>query len=609
MGGIANVEVTFEIDNTKAFIAKHLMNFEIHRNTARNGKLRFITIIGVFAILPWIVLAEEDTAQTTNSSPSDHDLHSSSNKANSLLGAHADIFVHNAALFEALTQANEEELLALLDESRDGELGSVRDETIFAIAGRFAVIDPQAALAKFEELDDQERDPFLRGIFSEWCVSNLDEAITTATNLKRRERLSALLVILNVRDDLTQAQHNEIARKLGHSDFASYFESDSKAIDFADDPMTAWNVLINDGLDDFAQFDTLVLVAETLIEEQGLDALFHLHDPFDFSFRIIGHTYVFDEVLREIVKNDPQNTWQYIQSGSTQTRDQLEGTDPLQNQNTVSPRDQAYMADRVQHLLIRSWAEVYPETVLAEIAQIPHKLQPEACEYALAALVSTDPERTIELIQSLAPYGSRNDATLREVIRRWSALDPSAALDWVLSASEMDNVATYNPGRSPSNKMDILRTAFAALGREDPKRALRIAALQEKSEFFEGSIMGALAHSDIESAIEVLPLISPSARTSATETVAEALAESGEVERGMEILHEYEDRSGEEVSWYWFFRSWRDYNAVDLFDRMDSFEPKLRTAAARALRYRPIDGFTQEQLDYIRSIYDFGDDW
>ncbi|MYC26003.1 MAG: hypothetical protein F4X56_08825 [Gammaproteobacteria bacterium] len=580
------------------------MNFEIHRFAATYGKLRHITIIGVLALLPWITLAEEDATQTTNSTPSDQGSHAGSNKANSLLGDHADIFIHNAALFEALTRANEEELLALLEESRDSELSSVRDETIFAIAGRFAVIDPQAAFAKFEELDDQERDPFLRGMFSEWCVSNLDEAITTATKLNRRERLSTLLVILNVRDDLTEAQHNEIARKLGHSDFASYYESDSKALEFADDPKTAWNVLINDGLDDFSQLDSLVLVAETLIEQQGFDALFHLHEPFDVGFRIIGRTYIFDEVLRELVKNDPQNTWEYIHSGSTRTLDQLESTDRSQDQNTVSPREQAYMADRVQHLLIRSWAEVYPETVLAEIAQIPHKLQPDACEHALAALVATDPERTIELIHSLAPYGARNDATLEEVIRRWSALDPAAALDWVLSASEMDNVATSNPGRWPSNKLSIMRTAFGALGREDPKRALRLAKLQEDGEYLEGWIISELVESNIESAIEVLPLVSQSVKTRATNTIAQTLAESGEVERGMEFLHQYEDSSGEEVSWYWFFDSWADYNAVDLFDRLDEFEPKLRAEAASALGYTDLPGFTQEQLDYISSISD-----
>ena len=179
-----------------------------------------------------------------------------------------------------------------------------------------------------------------------------------------------------------------------------------------------------------------------------------------------------------------------------------------------------------------------------------------ACEHALTALVATDPERTIELIQALAPYGARNDATLQTVIRRWSALDPVAALDWVLSASEMDNVASSNPGRWPSNKLSIMRTAFGALGREDPKRALRLAKLQEDGEYLEGWIISELAESNIESAIEVLPLVSQSVKTRATNYVAQALAESGEVERGMEFLHQYEDSSGEEVNWYWFFDSW-----------------------------------------------------
>ena len=585
------------------------MNSEVHRFSARQRKLRPSALFIVLALFLMITHSEEVAAQTTYSSRFDDDPQASSKNTISLSDDHANIFAHTAEFFETLTQANEDELLTLLEDSRDTELGGVRDEKILAIASRFALIDPQAALAKFNELVYEERDPFLKGIFSEWCVLNLDEAIATATTLNRSERLTVFKAIVSVRDDLTEAQLNVIARQLGHSDFATDFESDSKTIEFADDPITAWNVLINDGQDDFSQLYNLILVAETMIEEKGLDALFHLYEPFDVGFRIIGETYVFDEVLNALVKSDPQKTWEYIKSGSTRPLDQSLETVNVQDKNTFSPREKAYMTDRVQYLLIRAWAEAYPETVLAEIAQIPHKLQPEACEHALAALVSKDPERTIELIQSLAPYGARTDATLQEVIRRWSTLDPSATLDWVLSASEMDSVASSNPGRFPSNKMYILRTAFAALGLEDPKRALRLAILQEDAEYLEFWIMRELARNDVESAIEVLPWVSQSNRTSATEKVAEALAESGEVDRGMEFLHQYEDSSGAQVSWYWFFRSWRDYNAVDLFDRMDSFEPKLKTAAARALRYRSIAGFTQEQLDYIRSIYDFGDDW
>ena len=112
----------------------------------------------------------------------------------------------------------------------------------------------------------------------------MDEAIATAATLNRNERLTVFRSIVSVRDDSTEAQLNAIAQQLGHSDFATHIESDSKAIEFADDPITAWNVLVTDELNDFSQLDSLVLVAETIIEEQGFDALFHLHEPFDVGF-------------------------------------------------------------------------------------------------------------------------------------------------------------------------------------------------------------------------------------------------------------------------------------------------------------------------------------
>ena len=328
------------------------MNSEVHRFSARQRKLRPSALVVVLALLPLITLSEEDAAQTTYSSRFDDDPQASSDNAISLLDDHANIFAHTAEFFETLTQANEDELLELLEDSRDTELGNVRDEKILAIASRFALIDPQAALAKFNELVYEERDPFLKGIFSEWCVLNLDEAIATAATLNRSERLTVFKAIVSVRDDLTEAQLNAIARQLGHSDFATDFESDSKTIEFADDPITAWNVLVNDGQDDFSQLDNLILVAETMIEEKGLDALFHLYEPFDVGFRIIGETYVFDEVLNAIVTSDPQNTWEYIKSGSTRPLDQSLDTVNAQDKNTFSPREQAYMTDRVQYLLI-----------------------------------------------------------------------------------------------------------------------------------------------------------------------------------------------------------------------------------------------------------------
>ena len=581
------------------------MRFESRSSEKWHERLHLIALFSALSLLPFNASAEEDTVQRTQNSSNDVEPIESSLIPHSMVGDYATPFDHHVALYATLTQIDIDGLEELLRDSIDITLGSMRDETLFAIASRFAEIDPQEALAKFNELEDTERDPFLKGIFSEWCVSNLDDAISAAKKLNRHERLSVLTVIVNVRDDLTTAQLNAIAGELGHPEYASRIESQTKTIELADDPISAWNVLIHDGLDDMLQLDTFVLIVESLIEEQGMDALFHLHhEPFDVGFRIIGEVYTADRVFDALVKNDPENTWAYIQHGSSRSLDQSLGKAQVEDQSTVSERDRAYMTNRVQHILLRSWADTNPEFVLAEIEQIPHHLQPLACERALASLVTTDSERTVELIQSLSLYGGSSDATLMEVVRRWSATDPAATLDWVLSASEMDNVSSYDPYRWPTNKEYIERTVLESLVLEDPKRAIEVAALQDDATYLVSRIMYVLATSDTESALEVLPLVSDSSKRRAIAWVAAALAGRGEIEQGMELLLQYEETSGEEVSWVSFFSGWVGYNAVQLFDRLDELEPRLRTVAAGRLDYIFLPSLTQEQLDYVRSILD-----
>ena len=128
------------------------MNSELQRLSIQQRKLYPVALVVVLTLLPLTTLSEEDAAQTTQSSRSDDVYQASSKNAISLIDDHANIFAHTAEFFETLTQANEDELLKLLEDSRDTELGNVRDEKIFAIASRFALIDPQAALAKFNEL-------------------------------------------------------------------------------------------------------------------------------------------------------------------------------------------------------------------------------------------------------------------------------------------------------------------------------------------------------------------------------------------------------------------------------------------------------------------------
>ena len=138
------------------------------------------------------------------------------------------------------------------------------------------------------------------------------------------------------------------------------------------------------------------------------------------------------------------------------------------------------------------------------------------------------------MIHTFSPYGASSKNALSKIFGRWSATDPSAALDWVLSATETDNVSSSEVEMIAYIKWFVMRTVLVSFGLVDPKRALQVASLHDDAESFQKSIMHELATVDIDTALKLLPSLSRSVKKDATEDVAEALVLAGEVERAME---------------------------------------------------------------------------
>ncbi len=515
-----------------------------------------------------------------------------------ILTDHKTGFERNVTLYTELVNAGEKELRTLLIESLAIKHSSIRDETLFAIGSRFGLINPQQGIDEANELPVHQRKPLIKGIFSEWSGSNLDTAVAAASNLDRDSRLTALAAIANVRDDLSDLKLQELASDLGHPDFVAQSNSKLNIVELSDDPITAWNTLVHDGLDDASQVDSFVLLAESMIEQQGLDALFQLRIPFSEAIRhsefLGGRGGVFGSIVDAIVRNDPQTTWTYIENGFTETADSSAQSTNQQFPNEVSRRERAHMTNVVQRLLLASWAIVDPASVNDRIEQLPNHLQPLACEQALPELARTEPERTVELVQTLKNLGASQSRTLRLIVAQWSSNDPSSAIDWVLSS----------PDIQPESLDDILKPALYSLVVENPTRALEIAAQQPNSSRLEAFVISELALSDLDRAIELLPSVSQPARHLSTLWVADNAIELGDVDRALELVIKLEESSEEIIYWSSFFWTWCRENPVQLFERLDELPQNLRQEAARELdsRWRP--ELTQEQLDYVRTLYD-----
>lgn len=504
-------------------------------------------------------------------------------------------FKRSVALYDTLDRTSEEDLRGLLGDSGNIERASDRRHRQVVIANRFASLNPDEAIKAAFEFPASDRLPLLEGIFAEWSESDLTSATKAAARLDQRSRLTALRSITAMRDDLGAHELSSVARELRHAGYANDIETNSLLVDLADNPRKAWHYLTHDGLENSTQLDSLIQVAETAVEIEGLDVLFYLYAPFS-RVLFVEEILVLDAVVTALVKNDPEVTWKYVQNGSsTEPRQSGERTDPTRT-STRSQTERAYMTNVVQELLLKSWSVWDPAFVLERIEQIPRQLQSLACEHALEALVATEPERAVELIQTLKHLGTNRDRVVSRFVRQWSTADPSAALAWVQSERSIED----------QSRQDLLMYVLSSLALEDPKLALEIAGREPNPSQIEHWIIYELAQTDVETAIEVLPLVSQKGRYYANAGVAEQLIENGDVDRAVAIRKQFEEDSGESVNWFMFFLDWAIENPVQLFERLDDLPPTLRFEGAHALDYRHLPELTQEQKDTVHAIYEAG---
>ena len=561
-----------------------------HRN------LRFSFLLGTILLFVSELLTDEiDSPATKAITPGVIDPTSTSGLVlNSVDRATA--FERSVAFYKILDRAEEEELIELLGEARDIDRASERHDVQVAIASRFASINPQEALKVALEFPDLQRGSLIEGIFSEWSESDLASAIEAASKLDQDSRLTALKSISGMRDDLDLDELRSLARELAHPGYANELQSKVLTFNLAENPTEAWRKLMHDGLEDATQLRMLVDVAEAAVEREGLDVLFHLYAP--FSRVLFEEEYlVLDAAVEALVRNNPENTWKYVQSGSSRKPNQLDEATDTPSGRSWSQRDRAHMVNVVQELLLKSWAAWDPAFVLESIEEVPRQLQALACERAIEALMATEPELAVEYIESLKHLGAGGERAVWRSLMSWSAVDPMGALNWVQSESG---------GEYYSRDEDLLRTVLLELVLVDPKRALQEAALGPNSSRLEAQVIDELARSDLEKAIELLPTVSQDAYSVSSSWVSWRLLENGEVDRAVELKSQDKTYTEDPSNWFMFFLHWARENPVQLYERLDDLPSELRFEGAHALDYYYLPELTQEQKDTVQAIYEAG---
>lgn len=145
------------------------------------------------------------------------------------LAAIESTFERTYQLHGLLLAADENQLNNYLTESSDFESPTLREQVQSAVVQRLAELDPRSTLNAIAKLPDGQGQSLIAVVFGEWSVQDLDGALVRAKSLSESERLTALDGILTNRGDLSDSLQQQIARELGHEQYAMQAQSSGRS--------------------------------------------------------------------------------------------------------------------------------------------------------------------------------------------------------------------------------------------------------------------------------------------------------------------------------------------------------------------------------------------
>lgn len=502
-----------------------------------------------------------------------------------------------------LMGADESQLNEYLTQSSELATPSVRDEFQSAVSQRLAEFNPQRALKSIRSLPNGQDQALLATVFGEWSRSDLDGALAQAKTLSESERLAALNGILTSRGDLSDSLQQQIAKQLGHEQFAMQTQSSAKASSSSGDPRDAWNALVNDSYEDIAQIGSLVQIAQSLVQQNGMEALDWIRDSL-IDDTVLEATV--RSVLHHVALSSPQSAFQQAQSLSRDSQDvalptiveMWARTNPLVAMDTLSNLKNASQRKQLQTTMLRAWAENDSQNLFDSLERLPEAIRSKAEQQAMLAVARTTPSDAVAYLADL-PAGDRQQSLALEIAEHWSRHDIYAALDWVLS----DQIT------SDSTRRRALTEVLRNLVDVDPALAFQTALKQEPLSKYgrglEAMIIEQLARSDIERAISFLSQVrSGHTKLHAYIAAGRALVQNGGYDRALRLGQQLPDgdqsRYRHSVLW-----SWAESDPEGLLaslEELPSEDAKTQAALGLVMSNFRHNALSGEQMEYVSSM-------
>ena len=499
----------------------------------------------------------------------------------------ASDFDQSVSLYLLLARADVSDLERYISESFAVSPRNQRNAALSIIFGRYAALDPNAALDRalaLNQLTLQERSNIIRSIFNEWTVGNLEDAVAALEDLPPQFKFSAASAIMWRSDFLSADQRIQLAEQIGPNDgwiantVASIRSEASKV-----DPRKAYYDRVREPTQTQEHYAEIFGIVRHWFELEGASILSEINDSLENRNvrRNVVNTLIWNAIatntatpreVLNVVSEFPNQ--QDAKETIHHTLRSWANLDPKESFEASFDLDDQFINLDFRRSLLQIWAAKDADELLAEATSLPREYQDAAVLTGLGHLSRSSPLEAIRIARNLDTSELRTQAR-DEIVGQWSSVNARAAFEWLLNDG-------FDVG--DRNETSIIHQVFSSYINQDLESAMRFASEYqgEAKDQLKVQIARELIYSDLERAIEYMPnVVDESSRAELQFQIGRELVELDPIEalsygNSVEQSHKANYYNG--VVWQWAYNDF-----TSLHKNIHRIPREFRSDAADAL--------------------------
>ena len=306
---------------------------------------------------------------------------------------------------------------------------------------------------------------------------DLEQTLEITETIPKSYQEDAIRTILSSRSEFSESDWNELTEGATVSKLLVRLLREAEAIARLDQPSLAWDLLLQDDVENDDQKDLLTEIAIARVEEEGFEVLSHFYETLYQNDR-----FLFESIVREVVEPEPQIAYQIVQSMPYESRN-LVLPILVEAWAKQSPREayfsvteiSDYQSQRLYWDPLEEWAKLDPLNVLDRLSEIKRVDRTTALLITISELVSTNPEEITQRLEEFKKIpGVSDDSVEWTLVSDWSQYDPLKAIDWIQEVTDLGS----------SVQARYLRQALRNLIQLDSDKALELALNQPLDSYF-----------------------------------------------------------------------------------------------------------------------------